>query len=241
MNYDRPDLRDQLAAEYVLGTLRGPARRRLERLMRSNAAWSDAVDLWQRRLMPLAAGVTPVEPPAYVWDRIAAQLDMPSMPEVARRPPGRPSLWQSLSLWRALAGAAMAAALVLAIYVGTLQRVEVTPAQALAVLTDSAGKPVMVATREARGRALSLTVLVATPIASDKDYELWALPKDAAPKSLGLVRSTGVTSLRLSQDNAALLVVSPAMAISIEPKGGSPTGAPTGPVVFTGNIIKTGV
>jgi anti-sigma-K factor RskA len=30
----------------------------------------------------------------------------------------------------------------------------------------------------------------------------------------------------------------PALAISLEPKGGSPTGQPTGPILFTGPVIR---
>lgn len=37
MNYRNPERIDRLAAEYALGTLRGPARRRFERLLRDHA------------------------------------------------------------------------------------------------------------------------------------------------------------------------------------------------------------
>jgi len=63
MNYDRPELRDRLAAAYALGTLRGAARRRLERLMSSDATLAAAVEDWQRRLNPLVEALPPVDPP----------------------------------------------------------------------------------------------------------------------------------------------------------------------------------
>jgi anti-sigma factor ChrR (cupin superfamily) len=69
------DDRDLLAAEYVLGTLDGPTRIAVRRHMATDASLRDAIAAWERRLAPLAEGVPPVEPPAGLWDRIAASLD----------------------------------------------------------------------------------------------------------------------------------------------------------------------
>ena len=63
MDYGRPQLADRLASEYVLGTLRGPARRRFEALLSAHPGLRDAVSLWQQRLAPLSTSVAEVAPP----------------------------------------------------------------------------------------------------------------------------------------------------------------------------------
>ncbi len=108
-----PDLMHALAAEYVLGTLRGPARRRLEGLAGRDPALAGVLSQWQRLLNPLAEEVPPVEPPARVWRRIEARL-------AARgRPAPATGLWSSLAFWRWLgAGFATATVLLLAVTLG---------------------------------------------------------------------------------------------------------------------------
>ncbi len=102
----------------------------------------------------------------------------------------------------------------------------------VAVLTAGGDKPAFVATVDTVKGTIAVR-RVATPAPPDKSYELWAVASGAAPKSLGLV------------ENASLsrpLPVAPkglTLAISLEPKGGSPTGAPTGPVVFSGTLVPT--
>ena len=74
MNYQRPQLLEELAAQYVLGTLRGPARRRFERYCARNASALHAVRRWEDRLVDLLAGVVPVAPSTLVWDRIKFRI-----------------------------------------------------------------------------------------------------------------------------------------------------------------------
>ena len=74
MNLDRPELAERLAAEYVAGTLRGPARRRLEALLPGHPVLRQAVQDWQDRLLPLTAALDEVAPPERVWRRIEARL-----------------------------------------------------------------------------------------------------------------------------------------------------------------------
>src|SRR5512134_2407348 len=104
MNYDRPDLLDRLAAEYVLGTLRGRARRRFERLQRDLPAARGAVAAWEARLNALGRVVPPTAPPRRVWDAIAART------ESTHGAPSTPRRWTWL---RAALGFAFGAALTL--------------------------------------------------------------------------------------------------------------------------------
>ena len=99
MDYCRPEFADRLASEYVLGTLRGPARRRLEALLPAHPALRTAVDAWQRRLMPLATAVKPIDPSPAVWQRVQARLFADVQPV---KPTAQLPWWQRIGWWRGL-------------------------------------------------------------------------------------------------------------------------------------------
>ena len=214
-----PEARDALASEYVLGTLRGGARRRFEALARADRATAEAVARWEAKLTPLAERVASVEPPARVWKQIEARIG-------GAKP-------ESLGVWRALAllSSGLAAILVVAFLWLSPQR-EGEPY--VAVLTASDAVPRMVVSLDARGEVY-VRMLKPWANVEDKALELWAVPKNGAPRSLGLVRNDRDTRLRLASADARLVALN-AFAVSLEPPGGSPTGKPTGPVLCSGAI-----
>lgn len=233
MDYAQQRLADALAAQYVTGTLRHGARRRFESLLPGHPALRGAVQAWQDRLMPLAAPVTPVAPPAHVWRGIEARL-WPAAPRAAAA-----GWWQRLGLWRGLSGLATAAVLVL-----TVALVRTPPAvpPIVVVLEGQAGTPAagasFVASVSGDGQAMVMQPISATlSLQPDRVLELWSVPPQGAPKSLGLISASGATVLPRSRLPEALLKGgTAALAVSVEPPGGSPTGAPTGPVVFAGKL-----
>lgn len=229
MDYGRPELADRLAAEYVLGTLRGPARRRFQALLGAHPALRSAVQRWETQLAPLSDSVAPVVPPAHLWARVEARL-------FGTAPAASPhGWWNALGLWRGLSALATVATLAL-VFVVT----QVTPPQApiivvLAANPDAAGPPdaSFVASLSADGRALVLKPLNAPTLTAAQTLELWSVPAQGGPRSLGLVRADQATTLMLQ---AGVQRSTAAFAVSIEPAGGSPTGAPTGPIVSLGRI-----
>ena len=112
MNYDDPELRDRLTTEYALGTLRGPARRRFERLVAGDRELARKVENWELRLNHLAESALTLEPPPRLWANIAEELWAAPRSE---RQAWFHRLWADLRFWRTLSalGAAAAAALVL--------------------------------------------------------------------------------------------------------------------------------
>lgn len=227
MDYGRRELADRLAAEYVLGTLRGPARRRFHTLLGAHPALREAVSAWQERLAPLSGSVPEVEPPPRIWQRIEAQL----FADAAARPA---RWWQRLAPWRALSAAGGVAVLALVV---VLQQGPAAQAPIIVVLganpeAAQALNASFVASVSADGRALVLRPLNELSLGAGKALELWAVPAQGAPRSLGLVRPEGATTLLRTQ----LLRDTAAFAVSVEPSGGSPTGAPTGPIVSVGKL-----
>jgi anti-sigma-K factor RskA len=232
MRYDDPELRDRLAAEYALGSLRGAARRRFERLALADAALAALAESWALRLNPLVEAVPPVNPPRRVWRGVARALG-PAEPAGSRLA----SLWDSLGFWRGLGLAASALAALLLVYIGVAGRLAPTESVALAVLEDQAGHAAFVATAEPARDRLVLRAVGAAPVQADRSYQLWLIPRAGKPRPLGLVAGEGAVPIALSPPLAAALPEAAALAVSLEPRGGSPTGLPTGPVLYKGALL----
>jgi anti-sigma-K factor RskA len=230
---NKPELQERLAAEYALGTLRGAARARFKRWMREDAALARAVGEWEGRLVPLAETVAPRRPPARLWREIEARLG-----GAAEVPSRRAFFWRGLGL----VASGAAAALVLLTFVPALQR---PPAAGyVALLSDSrTQKPVLMVSARRKETQLRVVTLDPAIQVSDASLELWALPKGGKPKSLGLISDSerpGVNRAVLRMGAAADQTLSdvPMLAVSLEPRGGSPTGSPTGPVLYSGPCVK---
>ena len=208
---------DGLAGEYVLGTLSGADRTQFEARLRGDAAAARAVADWSRRLQPLADAVPPAIPPAGLWQRIAQEIGMPGKP--------------SRRSWIILAAAA--AILAAALFIGDLLRQPTV--MAVAELAPKGGATAFtVSVLEDRKSLLIRAGTVETP--QNQAYELWAVPASGAPVSLGVINASGETERDVAEDKRALLETGVTLAVSLEPEGGSPTGAPTGPVLFVGAL-----
>jgi anti-sigma-K factor RskA len=225
MNYNDPTLIEELAAQYALGTLRGPARRHFERLCRENGAAMAAVHRWEDRQLDLAAQVVAVRPSPEVWTAVQRRL--------GHRTSVRSSWWATPMRWAVAAGVAAFALLI-------AWRTLLTP-QAHLVATIADQQQTQMWRIEGRGReTLIVSASQALPQDAQHAYELWALPTQpgGAPVSLGLMPQSGQRSLPLSDAQRAALANARQVAISLEPPSGSPTGAPTGPVLFVADIAR---
>ncbi|GGJ03923.1 anti-sigma factor [Neoroseomonas lacus] len=217
-----PVERDALAAEYVLGTLDARAARQVEQAMETDAALREMVAAWEARLSPLTALAVPEAPPPGLWGRIATTLDRPAAPApaAARASP----FWRFWALGASMVAAGLAALLLLR---------PVPEERLMTVLLTQRDQPAWLV--EADGGALRLASLNPQPVPADRVMQLWALPQGAtAPTSLGLIPAAQgrltVTPSSIRPEPGMLI------EISLEPPGGSPTGRPTGPVLFIGRL-----
>lgn len=207
---------DALAAEYALGTLRGHARLRFQKRLAQERALAERVARWEQMFSTLDSHLKPVQPPESVWKKIA--LNLPAQPTVQRN---RPYLG-----WMAAAG--LAAVALVTWY--TARQPALTP---LVVLNDAQQHGQWVVSADSQRQQLSITPLRPTALATNNSLQLWLIPAGGTPVSLGLLSSQAPTQLTL---NNMTLAADAVVAISLEPQGGSPTGQPTGPVLFSGKI-----
>ena len=230
MKITHPELQDRLAAEYVLGTMHGSARRRFEDYLRRDATLRVAVARWEGHLTPLAERLAPVEPPARVWSHIESVIDGTSSRPAPQTTTG---VWWSLTFWRNLGLAASGLAALLLVAVLNVKPVEQEP-MLMAVLAEDDTVP-RVYVEQPKNDLLMVKMIKPWKNSPERSHQLWVIPKDGLPRSLGVINSAADTEIALAGLDAKL-VNGTLFAVSLEPPGGSPTGNPTGKVVCKGSI-----
>jgi anti-sigma-K factor RskA len=254
---------DQLAAEYTLGVLHGGSRRRFEKISQHDPAIRLAVETWRVRLQAMTELGNSVAPPPEVWTAIERRLNLvnarrdaaaarpaptaPSAPTPAPR--AKPGWFENLSFWRGWSMAATAiAAIALVIAVRQLTNVAPVPAPQVAQapqvapeprvgyvasLADKQSNAVMLVTWDDRTSEIVVRRLSGASDPTDHSMQLWGLPKEGHPVSLGVLPRGGEARFKAASVNTF-----PALAVSVEPVGGSPNpNGPTGPVVYTGKVL----
>ncbi|WPB55985.1 anti-sigma factor domain-containing protein [Xylophilus sp. GOD-11R] len=258
-----PELLDQIAAAHALGTLRGGARRRFEGMARENPAVRSRALLWQETFAAFTELQPEHLPSPLVWQRIENLLPTLRRPAAAPMPVQGDllsGLRRALGWWRgaALAGGLAAAVAVvagirldqqlgqqyMALSEAKQQGAQLTAQLAaqprieyVAVLQDDKQAGSVLVTFDPAKRVLTLKRVGDYQVGDDKSLELWALPPGQAPRSLGVMGQGATARLTAAEAEVA---PSPALAISLEPRGGAPRGGgPTGPIVFKGALLKT--
>ncbi len=255
VNLDDPEDRLVAAGEFVLGTLSPQEAETVLSRISSDPAFAAMVGYWQDRLLPLAAGVSPVEPSPAVLRRIeAAVASLPRAPAgtptaapdtpvaapaaspmaapLVRPRETRAPVWQRLGWWRALGTVAVAASLVLAVLLVRQTAVPAAPAY-LATLQTSDGRAGWIVQASADGPILLVPLVPQGQPPAGRAWQFWTKPEGAsAPTSLGLVPSG--STLQVARRALPALEDEQLFEITLEPATGSPTGRPTGPILYIG-------
>jgi anti-sigma-K factor RskA len=233
---------DLKAAEYVLGTLAADERVAFARLVADDEEARRAVAEWQNRLAPLSLTSDEVVPPPALWEKIesavhgssqasadATSAEVVDLALAARR------LQRARNGWRATAYLSGALAAGLALFVVTheaLRRAEPN-ASYVAVVNRGGTLPALIVRVDLATQNISVRP-IATEVPPGKSLELWYIDEGKAPRSMGLVDKTPVEAA-LPRGGA---IEKANFAVTVEPQGGSPTGGPTGPIVYSGQLIK---
>jgi anti-sigma-K factor RskA len=222
MNYQNPTLRRALAADYAIGLMPPSARRRFEQLMLDDRGLRLELAQWQETLASLTEPVPEQPVPDHVWQAIVARIE----PQQLHIPQKRP-------FWSWLRIGAVAATLAVAVTLGVAYHHDT--AHYSATLVNASNQPSIRIQAYAGYLQVDPLNLPAAP--ADSSMELWAIPADGKPVSLGLMPDGGKGRISLNESQQKLLGAPIALAVSLEPRGGSPTGQPTGPVLLHGQVV----
>lgn len=227
-------------AEYVLGVLDADARAEVAHEVLTNEQAATAVALWEHRLLPLNEDVAPSDPPHYVWARIqnTLQLDVPTSRQDTTT---RPHLWNNLRVWQWLGlGTSVVAAACLVLLLLPSHRASLPVRTAIpymaSTITQSDGHIGWTAMLDLQHARMVVVPVTPQTLTQGRAPELWLIPEGKKPIAVGMIDSRVPTTLMLSAAQLAQLGPNAALAVSLEPMGGSPTGQPTGPVIAKGTI-----
>ena len=229
-------------AEYVLGVLDAGARAAVEREIASDPHAAAEVARWQQHLLPLAEDLPATPPPDYVWARIQSELGTGKTPQRMAAPVARGNWWNNLSLWRGFAfgATAVAAAFIIAFIVVPRSPVAPPASQSVAymasTITQNDGQVGWTATMDLQHARIVIVPAKPQTIPAGHAPELWLIPAGQKPIAVGMIAANAPTAIALPPELVAKLGPSAALAVSVEPPGGSPTGQPTGPVIGKGSI-----
>lgn len=245
MTADRfaPDERSALAAELALGLLEGEELAEARALAARDAAFRDEVAQWTARFAGLLDRVEDKVPGPAIWQAILAAVG----PGRAAANDDQPDLRRSIARWRMASGGlgAIAAALALVLLTrpdlpdgpGPVPQVAAATPMVATLAGDDPAPVRLVANWDPAARRLIVTPAMTPPHDPAKAMEVWVIPADGTPRSMGLMPAEGPMRGTIDPEMGKMLESGATLAISIEQPGGSPTGAPQGPVVASGQLI----
>lgn len=237
---------DMLAGEFALGLLTGEELSKARERLVADPEFAAEVARWRGRLAPLHAETDTVAPPQGLWSQIENELRGGATVSATSVNDNQPAPRQKLLVWKSIAGAMTAIAACLALLLVFVPRTKVVeverPSQVTATpmvaMLASEGAMKVVASWNPSARQLVLAVPGKMATDPEHSNELWVIPVGGKPKSLGTMPSNSQMHMQLADALATLLQQGATIAISVEPRGGSPTGSPTGPVVASGALNR---
>lgn len=231
LRYKNPELQDRLASNYVTGTLRGRARKRMESLMRDDSGLSYRVRQWENKLQSLHEYTPELSPKKNTLNSILAAINGAADPMLD-------SLKKKLGFYKFFSGFALTCALVLAVMVWA--PVGQPPSAAInyvAVMKDDNAQPTMVVTLTQTGRVLALDMLEKPVLERNQNLQLWAISKvDGSISSLGVIDVEKRIEKSLTKPQWGLIKNAEYLMVSVEKVGGA--GLPSNRIVSKGLCVK---
>ncbi|MBC8996059.1 anti-sigma factor domain-containing protein [Pseudomonas sp. NPDC087639] len=223
--------RDELASEYVLGTLSAEDRADVQRRLPTDPELRAAVDVWERRLLDLTDLAEPQQPSPLLWPRIERSVERLTQKVSS---PAQTSWWNLLPLWRGLSAAGLAATLIL----GSILLTQTTPKPSyLVVLVAPQDKAPGWVIQASNSHEIQLIPLGVVEVPADKALEFWTKADGwQGPVSLGLVKPG--QALKVELDKLPPLQPNQLFELTLEGANGSPIGKPTGPIQAIGRAVK---
>lgn len=233
LRYQNPQLQDLLASNYVAGTLRGKARKRMEALMRQDSALTRRVRQWEAKLQPLHQSTPAVAPKKSTWQAISNAINGAADPLIT-------TLMKRLNFYKYLSAAALSFALVASVMLslpGPVPTPTVAIINYVAVLNSEGEQPSMVVTLTKEGRVLALDVLEKPQLNADQHLQLWAVSReDGSVASLGEVQLEKRVETSLTKEQWGLITNAEYLLVSAETQSG--VTAPGSRILAKGLCVK---
>ncbi len=216
----------EMAGEYVLGTMPGAERASFEQIMAADLGLQAEVSAWEERLSPMLDLVEPVQPPVGLWSQVEQQL------QIGERPEQKSGFWDSLVFWRNLGMIAATLVLVLGLTIFGIQN---DPAmdQLLMVTGDKAQVQWVVGTTSQANR-LQVKAIAPPELPSGMVCQLWMENPDGMLKPVGVLPHTGIQSMQIP----AKLYSDSRFKVSIESAISLPIIKPSDKFVFEGRLTE---
>lgn len=223
-----PGERDALAAELALGVLEGEGRAQALRLTLADPAFAALVETWGACLAPLGSDFAEADPPADLW------------PAIERRLGGGGATSSDLRWWRraAIGSGAVAASLAVFLFLrpapAPVAGVRMPDQVAIAQLDGGERGALLAASYDAASSTLRVRALRMPE--SRLAPELWVIPEDGVPRSLGLVARDGISRIAVGSALRTMIREGATLAVTMEPGEGAPHRAPSSAPVAAGKI-----
>ncbi len=238
MNIRTPELRERLAAEYVLGTLHGHARARFHTLLRDDAALQARVRFWEQALTPMAVPLWAAAPSAKVWRAIEARIAPPA-PFQARKP-WSVRWFDTRTLGSLAVGVMLGLTLTLTAPVLWQQRGAASdepetqlPQSYVGVLATAEGRTGVIVSSLRHGKVMDVKQVQPVPVPDGRTLYLWAIEANGKTRPIGRVPPGKFVQVPLAQTSETLFATATELALSIEADSAAPS-SPTGPFVYRG-------
>ena len=231
MNYENSELIDALAAEYVLGTLKGQARERFQRLAEERASVRQAITEWELRLHKLACAEPPIAPPKSVWPALEQKLFNNSRAN-------SPRWYDQLAFWRGLSlGSGLLAVILGFLLLAYRPPISDTGADFVLVLNDTQANPVWTLSADQAMDALLVNNLKPMPMPTNKGCMLWIQPAGSdAMYPLGRLPDDGGSVQLAVQSSIRQMLQDGKLMVTIEDIGNTTHDKPAGQVEFVGRF-----
>ncbi|WP_091741049.1 anti-sigma factor [Phenylobacterium immobile] len=233
---------EALAAEHALGVLTDAERAAVEARAVQEPAFAALIEAWRKRLAPILATVPSLAAPETLWPAVERRLPAnEDRRSDDRRRRGAVVFWRTATI-----GALMATAASLALTVQVVNRPPVvmvqgqpTPGPLMsASLAAPAGGALFVAAYDPERKGLLVTSLVPPGTDPDHVHQLWVIPGDGKPRPIGFIAPGASAMVPMAQDMQPMMTAGSAIAVSVEPLGGSKQEGPSGPIAAVGKLAS---
>lgn len=231
--YQNPELFEQLAIEYAVGSMQGRARKRFEALMDTHFYLRAVVDAYENKFAHLVELIPEAQPSDAVWNKVEAHINSTSTTQVKEE---KVAWWKS-NFFKQGFGLATMAFIVSAVLLFNPMTPDATAYSA--VLESGSSKTVAVTKIQKSDMKLSVDLKMPVQLEDGMELTLWCHPKHGGkPMKMGVISQTGKTEIKISKEEWRSMETVGLLAISVEKKG-SGIKTPTGEILIKGMLNIT--